>query len=153
MIVEEELSDTYKNAYKNANIKVLDFKEIDFTKEKIYKIIFVNEPENIIRIRHNLPKELLEKYNVTSSVKDRIEFSKKGISKSAALDFVCKKCNIKKSEVIAIGDADNDLEMINYAKLGVAMGNATEALKEKADYITSSNNDDGVGKIIEKFIL
>lgn len=43
--------------------------------------------------------------------------------------------------------------MINFAGLGVAMGNATDSLKEKADYITNSNNDDGVANVIEKYIL
>ena len=153
MLIEKELSDEYKKAYKNANVRIVNFKDIDFNKEKIYKIIFVNKPENIIKIKESLSDELLKKYKITSSVTDRIEFSKKEISKSAALDFICKKCNIKPSEVIAIGDADNDLEMIKYVGLGVAMGNATNTLKEEADYITSSNNDDGVGNVIEKFIL
>ena len=153
MFIEEELSDEYKKSYKNANVKVLDFKQIDFTKEKIYKIIFIDEAEKIIKIRNNLPEELLKKYKISSSVSDRIEFVKNGISKLEALDFICKKCKIKQEEVIAIGDADNDLEMIKYAGLGVAMGNASKDLKEKADYITSSNNDDGVGRVIEKFIL
>ena len=64
-----------------------------------------------------------------------------------------EKCNIKQSEVIAIGDADNDLEMINYAGLGVAMENATDILKQQAKYITTSNNNDGVANVIEKFAL
>ena len=105
------------------------------------------------KIKQKLPQELYQKYEITSSVPEYIEFVKKGITKSKALDFICQKCNIHKSEVIAIGDADNDLEMINFAGLGVAMGNATNSLKEKADYITSSNNDDGVAKVIEKYIL
>ncbi|MGV2641357.1 HAD hydrolase family protein, partial [Clostridium perfringens] len=60
---------------------------------------------------------------------------------------------IKREEVIAIGDAGNDLHMIEYAGLGVAMGNAFEEVKEKADFITKSNEEDGVAFVFEKFVL
>lgn len=140
-------------SFKNVKFDIVNFNEKDFKKDKIYKILFVNDSNRILKIRGELPKELLEKYEITSSIPERIEFVKKGITKSNALNSICEKCNIKKLEVIAIGDADNDLEMINFAGLGIAMENATDSLKEKADYITSSNNDDGVGEIIEKYIL
>lgn len=154
-LITEEIPEILKNNkhFSNVNFRISKFEEIDFNKECIYKIVFVNEPENIMKIKRELSKELYEKYEITSSVPEYIEFVKKGITKSKALDFICKKCNIKKSEVIAIGDADNDLEMINFAGLGVAMENATDSLKEKADYVTSSNNHDGVAKVIERYIL
>ena len=60
---------------------------------------------------------------------------------------------ITKDEIICVGDAGNDKHMIEYAGLGVAMGNATEEIKELADYITLSNNEDGVAHVINKFIL
>ena len=52
-----------------------------------------------------------------------------------------------------MGDAGNDAHMLDYAGLGVAMGNATASLKQKADYVTFSNEEDGVAHVIEKFIL
>ena len=60
---------------------------------------------------------------------------------------------IKREEMIAVGDQTNDLPMIEYAGLGVAMANAVDSVKLAADYITDSNNEDGVVKVIEKFIL
>ena len=54
---------------------------------------------------------------------------------------------------MAIGDHPNDLDMVQYAGIGVAMGNAVDELKKIADYITSTNNEDGAAKAIEKFIL
>lgn len=119
----------------------------------IYKIFFVNDYEKIAKIRKTVPKELSEKYEITNSIPECIEFVKKGITKSKSLQFICEKCNIKNSEVIAIGDANNDTEMINFVGIGVAMGKAEVSLKEKADDITSSNNHDGVAKVIEKYIL
>ena len=52
-----------------------------------------------------------------------------------------------------MGDAGNDLHMIEYAGMGIAMGNAFEEVKEAANYITDSNNEDGVATAIEKFVL
>ena len=59
----------------------------------------------------------------------------------------------KREEMIACGDGFNDVSMIKYAGLGVAMENAKEQVKEVADFITKSNEDDGVAYVIEKFIL
>jgi hydroxymethylpyrimidine pyrophosphatase-like HAD family hydrolase len=63
-----------------------------------------------------------------------------------------KYYGIKQSEMIAVGDGFNDLSMIEYAGLGVAMANSPEEVKEKADYITLSNEEDGVAHVIHEFI-
>ena len=60
---------------------------------------------------------------------------------------------LPKEEMIACGDGYNDLTMIQYAGLGVAMENAVLPVRKAADYITASNNDDGVGLVVEKFML
>ena len=58
-----------------------------------------------------------------------------------------------KEEMIAVGDGFNDLSMIQYAGLGVAMANAQEIVRQNADYMTLSNEEDGVAAVVEKFIL
>ncbi|MCK0470544.1 HAD hydrolase family protein [Alkalihalobacillus sp. APA_J-10(15)] len=63
------------------------------------------------------------------------------------------KLSIDKSEIIAIGDFYNDLEMIEFAGLGIAMGNAPDDLKDKANVVTSSNNEDGVFYALEKYLF
>ena len=60
---------------------------------------------------------------------------------------------IKRSEMIAVGDGYNDLSMIEYAGLGVAMANSKDPIKEKADFVTLSNDEDGVAHVIHKFVL
>ena len=75
------------------------------------------------------------------------------INKAIALDFLAKKLNITQGEVMAIGDSNNDLDMIKYAGFGVAMGNAFESVKAIADAVTASNEESGVAEAIEKFIL
>ncbi|MEI0738592.1 HAD hydrolase family protein [Paenibacillus sp. JTLBN-2024] len=56
-----------------------------------------------------------------------------------------------RQQVIAVGDNFNDMDMLEYAGLGVAMGNAPESVKNAADEVTLSNDDDGVAKVIEKY--
>ena len=76
-----------------------------------------------------------------------------GIEKSASLESLLDILNIKREELMACGDGMNDISMLKYAGLAVAMENAYPEVKEYADYITSSNDDDGVAYAIEKFIL
>ncbi len=77
----------------------------------------------------------------------------KGVSKGNAIKILCDLYDIDREEVIAIGDNENDISMIEYAGMGIAVGNAAEALKAKADYITGDYLDDGVAEAIEKFAL
>ena len=69
------------------------------------------------------------------------------------MKILMKRYGIKKEEIICIGDNENDISMIKAAGLGVAMGNAIKKVKESADYITDTNNNSGVSKVINEFIL
>ena len=82
-----------------------------------------------------------------------IEINKCGVSKGNAVKALGEYYGIKKEEIICIGDNENDISMIEYAGLGIAMGNGIDKLKEKANYITDTNVNDGVRKALEKFIL
>ena len=79
------------------------------------------------------------------------EISSKDVDKWCAIEFLIEKLNIEKEDVIAIGDNVNDKKMIEEAGLGIAMGQSMPQLKELADYVTSSNTEEGVAKAIEKF--
>lgn len=76
-----------------------------------------------------------------------------GVDKGSTLEFLLEELGIDRSELIAVGDSYNDLGMIQVAGLGVAMANATEAVKRSADYVTTSNNADGISHLLNKFIL
>ena len=81
-----------------------------------------------------------------------MEFLNKNSDKGKALLMLAKYLNIKDDETMAIGDAGNDLSMILKAHVGVAMANAFKEVLDNANYITTSNEDDGVAKAINKFI-
>ncbi|SFD97304.1 hypothetical protein SAMN05216238_106232 [Lentibacillus persicus] len=90
---------------------------------------------------------------LTNSLPTNIEVNPKGVSKASALRSVCHEIGITMENVMAAGDSLNDIKMIQEAGIGVAMGNAQEAIKKVADHVTSTNAEDGVGKAIEKFVL
>lgn len=81
------------------------------------------------------------------------EISLKNVDKWNAIEYLIEKLNIAKEEVIAIGDNINDKEMIEHAGLGIVMKGSTPVVSEIADYITDSNNEEGVAKALQKYIL
>jgi Cof subfamily protein (haloacid dehalogenase superfamily) len=82
-----------------------------------------------------------------------IEINAKGVDKGSSLKFLAERLGILQEEVMAIGDGDNDAWMLEYAGVGVAMANARDNIKEIANVVTLSNDEDGVAKILEEYIL
>lgn len=80
------------------------------------------------------------------------EFTALGIDKGKALETAMARVNILPEECIAFGDAENDISMLKYAGIGVAMGNAQKAVKDMADVITDDNNHDGIAKALYQFV-
>ena len=115
------------------------------------KITFLVNPNERERLYKLLQTEFSEKFDVTCSAASLVEVSPKGDDKGAALEYIADYFGVALSSTVAIGDNLNDLSMIKIASVGVAVGNAVEDLKREANYITVSNNDDAVAKIIEKF--
>ena len=88
---------------------------------------------------------------VSSSIPNNIEINDSHATKGEALAFLCRHLGLDIRDAMAFGDGSNDLSMIRAAGTGVAMANAEAALREAADYVTASNDEDGVAKAIEKF--
>lgn len=93
------------------------------------------------------------KLNFYFSLPYFVEIVNADANKSNALKSLSQSMNIRQEEIIAIGDNFNDLDMIKYAGLGVAMGNAPQYMKDEANFVTRSNDDDGVRYVLEKFVL
>jgi Cof subfamily protein (haloacid dehalogenase superfamily) len=126
---------------------------IDGVKGPVVKVLMVDEPEKLILVENKLKNVLNEKYSIMRSKPFFLEFTNRGITKGESLRQLIDKLGIQREEVIAIGDSYNDLTMIEFAGLGVAMGNAPDDIKEKADFVTDTNMNDGVAKVVEEFIL
>ncbi|TDM12505.1 Cof-type HAD-IIB family hydrolase [Macrococcus lamae] len=116
-------------------------------------ILIQAEEANVPAIRHHLSEVYAEsiEHRRWGAPYPVIEIVKKGINKSVGVDYVANHFDIKRENIIAFGDEDNDNEMIKFAGLGLAMGNAIQPLKEIADIVIESNNDDGIGKFLNQY--
>lgn len=95
----------------------------------------------------------IENATVTSSFVNNLEVGGPNTSKKTALLWLMDQLGTGTDELMCCGDAPNDAAMLDLAGIGVAVANAWGGLKDHADYITESNDDDGVAKAIEKFVL
>jgi len=118
-----------------------------------HKMLIIDEPEVLDHHIEILQQMLGDQLHITKSKAHYLEFMHKEGTKGHALQFLAQHIGCSMDQTIGIGDAWNDREMISVAGLGVAMGNAVPSLKEIADYVTLSNNEEGVRHVIEKFIF
>lgn len=116
------------------------------------KAVAMGDDLEKLNVLRNRIKEEVE-VSIMSSVPNNLEITEFGTSKGEGVRILADFYGIKKEEVICIGDNENDISMIEYAGLGVAMENSPEAIKAIADYVTDTNENDGVAKVIEKFIF
>lgn len=121
------------------------------------------EPTKIIIINSNLPalqqmethlqQRFSEQLYITRSKPNYLEFMNKEATKGRALQAVSEYFAIDRQEVMAIGDSYNDIEMLKWAGVGVAVGNAPPEVKRYADYVTASNDEDGVAAALQHLVL
>ncbi len=124
--------------------------------KKIQKINlnFYPQPDGTLAYREETIQFLksLSAIEVVCGGFNNFEISKAGVTKSTGLHALTAHLGVTMEQTMAVGDSENDFSMINAAGLGVAMGNASDDIKAIADYITASNEEDGVGKAIQRFI-
>lgn len=152
----DEVLQFYNEGNENTSIDINVFDDIEGITNSdelnVYKFLFIdNNKDKLLGLRSELDK--LGDICTSSSWANNIEAMGLNVSKGEAVRELCIRLQIKPEEVITIGDSENDLSMLRFAGLGVAMGNGDETIKKQADYITDSNDEDGVAKVIEKFVL
>jgi len=126
---------------------------LDYVNYDIYKALLTADPEKSEGYMKELQELFGAKANVMRSEAFFIEVTARGIDKAKTLERVIGPIGITQSNTICCGDAFNDISMVKYAGVGVAMGNAKPEVKEVADYITASNEEDGIAEVVERFIL
>ena len=121
--------------------------------EGVEKILLMAEETELDQLAPLLGQRYGEKVHITKSKPCFLEMTDCTVNKGVALAALAKQFGIAQEEVMAIGDSFNDLEMIKYAGVGVAMGNARQEIKEQADIVTTTNEEDGVAEAIERYVL
>ena len=154
ILSEGPLNDWARHEEHNCNqkIKIIDSfdKYIDFP---IVKMLMAGDPVELNAPEADIAEHFKGRLDIYRAANYFLELMPKGINKAQGLEVIANYMGITRDEIMACGDADNDVTMMQYAGLGVAVSNATEKTLAAADYITQSNNDDGVAHAIEKFIL
>lgn len=146
-----DYSNIEKDILKMEMVVVDDF--MSAIPKKINKLLLSGEPTEIDRYNEILAKRYDGLLDVYKSAPYFLEIMPFGVTKGSMLPMLLEKLELTREELVAFGDNYNDMTMIGFAGLGVAMGNAVEDVKKIANYVCESNDDDGVAKTVEKYIL
>lgn len=153
-VVEEEANEF---VWKDCNIvglkpTIISIEEAISGKHTMFQAMFLESPEVLDEFQKQFEEDLAKHFSVVRSQDYIFETMPLGVTKASALADLTKRLGIKPEEVMAIGDANNDLEMLAFAGVSVAMGNATPHVKEIATHHTLTNDEHGVAHIIEKLL-
>ena len=129
------------------HFSIVDFAEHDLDAEKIYSIHFSNE--DAMFIREILPDSL----HMITARDGLMQIMHRDATKANALRELASFWNIEQTEVVVFGDDTNDIDMLVYAGVSVAMGNALNEVKDVADFVCLSNDEDGVARWVDANIL
>lgn len=116
------------------------------------KLLITGEPEILEKAEIKL-KDMIKDVNIFRSEPFFLEIVPNDVNKGSSLELLCNYLNIPIESSMACGDGYNDISLVESAGLGIAMKNAQKPVLECADYVTDSNNEDGVGKVIYKYAL
>ena len=123
-----------------------------FVDWRINKILNAGQPEYLQKVWQDMAAPFEGELSSMFTAPHYFEFTPLGVDKVRALKDTFAELGISPDEVMSFGDAQNDLTMIKWAKVGVAMGNAVDEVKAEADYVTSSNNEDGIADALEALV-
>jgi hydroxymethylpyrimidine pyrophosphatase-like HAD family hydrolase len=116
------------------------------------KVMIVGEPGALPALRERIEREC-PSLTISSSGHDNLEVTARGVTKASGLEALGAHLKVPAAAMIAFGDSFNDLEMLSFVGLGVAMGNARDAVKQAAKRVTARNDEDGIALVVEEVIL
>ncbi len=180
MVHTENVFSRYDAFLNNTLLEHVDYNEID-NEIEVFKINLIYEDEATVQVLRELfptvnmdidkvrgrrrytksmfeklqdfPKDITDKYTIVKSLPNVMEVVNKSCNKAVAVEKLAQGYGINQDEIVCIGDSGNDQHMIEYAGLGIAMGNAFEEVKAIADAVTLTNNEHGVAYAIHKYVL
>lgn len=116
------------------------------------KVLISADPAEIQQIYKELKARNFDAIDMACSAANFLEIYPRGMTKGRSLELICKELGITPEETIAFGDQELDIPMIEAAGIGIAMGNAISELKEKAVFVTKTNNDAGIADALEHYL-
>lgn len=137
------------------NYNLVDFNQyFNENLKEIYKVSFIEDDIEVFKklvnyVEINYGHEAI---SIQKSLSGYLEITHSNAKKSLGIEYVMQLTNIDKNSTVAFGDGENDISMLKSSGYSIVMGNASDKVKEHADFITKSNNEDGVAYVIEKII-
>jgi len=113
----------------------------------------IDKPQLLDAAIARLPQVAPQNYTILNSAPYYLEILNKKVNKGTGVHALAQQLHLTQDEIMAIGDQENDLAMIEYAGTGVAMGNAIDSVIAVSQFVTKTNAEDGVAHAIEKFVL
>lgn len=136
-----------------SDLTEISLEEATSGKYRMFQGMFLGTKKETDDFENRFSEELCQRFSGVRSQPVIYEAMPLGTTKASALSRLADILDIQPSEIMAMGDANNDIEMLEFAGLGIAMGNASEHVKALADAVTTSNEEEGVARAIEKYIL
>ena len=146
----QEATSRYRKYY-DMDTKIIESID-ELSGEGIYKVLWFETPENIKRLQHEMNGHFGGRLNCHASLPHLLEFVSPDADKGSALAEIGRLYGIGAGEMLAVGDSYNDISMLKYAGLGIAMENAPDDVKAVCKRVTLSNDDDGVAAVIYKYL-
>ena len=154
-IISENIDDKYLEI--EGRINGLGKKQVDNLKEyltfEVPKFLMLGDGDYLAEVEKKVYAALSDRMDVYRSEPFFLEILPQNVNKAASLEKLLNRLGATREELMAFGDGYNDISMIKYAGMGVAMDNANEKVKAEADYIAPSNDEDGIAYVLNKFVL
>ena len=115
--------------------------------------LLIGDTGDIAARRIDLEQRVGHRATVIQAITEYVEIMPKGVSKGAGLLWLLERLEIEPAAVLAMGDGENDIEMLQLAGIGVTMSNARPPVQAAADYIVGSNDESAVAQALERFVL
>lgn len=125
---------------------------VDALTEPVTKCLMLGDGDYLEKVEVEVNNQFGDLLNIYRSEPYFLEIMPQNVDKAYSLERLLAHLNLSRDEMVACGDGFNDLSMVRYAGMGVAMGNAQQVVKEEADFVTASNDEDGLVLVVEKFL-
>jgi Cof subfamily protein (haloacid dehalogenase superfamily) len=116
------------------------------------KLVVIGDPRVLEGLKERMVARFDGRLYISTSLPYFLEFASPDVTKAAGLQFVAKRLGFSRERTVAFGDGENDIELVDWAGFGVAVDNADELVKERADFVCPSVTDEGVAQVLEAYL-
>jgi Cof subfamily protein (haloacid dehalogenase superfamily) len=125
---------------------------LEWLDEPPTKLVVIDDPKVLDELKHCMVDRFNGRLYISKSLPYFLEFASPDVTKAAGLDFLAKHLGFARERTVAFGDGENDIELVDWAGYGVAVANAHERVKEVADFVCPSVDEQGVAQVLEAFL-